>query len=349
MIKILITVVVLLVLGLVGLSYWVSRPAFNEKRVEFNPRIADPETALTFARSAAGLIWVTGHEGDEIVGTNLTKIFGEEATNDLIGFVDALDHVALPDPNAAAETFALTDLVLPLDYHYPSIAAGTNFKEHADEVYSDDPPFLFPKLAAPGQWRQPVTFTPRLDFEAELCVFPLSDINSPDVLPGFGLVLCNDFTDRWTLVKELKLGQPLGQTGFASGKGRPGYLPTGYLVVIPRSPDYYLSLDVSLYVNDKLRQRFAMKDVILNIEDIVTLAFEQQHVKFQKATETVDLMPTGNIPGGTLILTGTAAGVIFKPLNIWNQSLYLKPGDVVRTEATGLGHLENTVTAPGDQ
>ena len=54
-------------------------------------------------------------------------------------------------------------------------------------------------------------------------------------------------------------------------------------------------------------------------------------------------MPGETIPQGRLILTGTAAGVLFKPLNIWNQIFYLQPGDHVRTEATFLGHLENKI------
>jgi hypothetical protein len=31
-------------------------------------------------------------------------------------------------------------------------------------------------------------------------------------------------------------------------------MPTGYLVVVPRARDFYLSLNLSLYVNDELRQ-----------------------------------------------------------------------------------------------
>ena len=348
MIKILIGVLLVLVLSFLVFSWWVSRPVFDEARGAFSPGIADPETALTFARARQGLVWVTAHEGDAVSGINLTRVFGEEATADLIRFSNGLDVTSLPDPDMDVESFPLTDLLPPLEYTYPHIAAGTNFKEHAEEVYSDDPPFLFPKLAQAGGWRDQVPFTARLDYEAELCLFPLSDIYSPDDLPEFGLVLCNDFTDRWTLVKELKLSLALGLTGFASGKGQPGYLPTGYLVVIPRSPDFYLSPIISLYVNDRLRQRFAMRDVILKIEDIVSQAFEKRDLQYQKGAETVALMPHAHIPSGTLILTGTAAGVIFKPLNIWNQSLYLQPGDVFRTEGTGLGHLENTVVREGE-
>ena len=53
----------------------------------------------------------------------------------------------------------------------------------------------------------------------------------------------------------------------------------------------------------------------------------------------------GALPAGTLILTGTPKGVIFKPLNIWLSALYLKPGDEVVLTAPGLGTLRNQVVA----
>jgi len=342
------TVVIMLVallLTFVGFSFYVSQPAVEGTRGRFEPMIADRGDALTFSRSAAGLILVTGHAGDAVIGVNLTTRFGEAATADLITFVSDLDPATLPDMNAVGERYPLDELMMPLNYHYPSVAAGTNFKEHADEIYSDDPPFLFPKLTEAGNWNVDVPFLPRLDFEAELCMFPLSDIKSAAALPEFGLVLCNDFTDRLTLVKELEFGEPLGLTGFASGKGCEKCLPTGYLVAIPRSSDFYRSLNISLYVNDELRQQFSMADAILPIEAIVSETFKSQNAVFHKGIETVSLLPHGHIPKTTLILTGTAAGVIFKPANIWNQGFYLQPGDVVITEATYLGHLENTIEA----
>lgn len=341
MLRIVTLILAIVVMLFVAATYWVSRPAFNETRQGFSPTIADPAEAYTFARTAEGLVYVTAHDGDALKGVNLTRLLGEASTNDFSSVVSALDAGAMTDEGE--ETFPLNLLQNPFDYQYPYIAAGTNFKEHAEEVYSNDPPFLFPKLVAAGDWNDKVPYRPRLDFEAELCMFPLSDIRSKDDRPRFGLVLCNDFTDRWTLIKEMKLSKPLGLTGFAAGKGCPGCMPTGYLVVIPRSPVFYLSLNVSLYVNDKLRQNFAMKDLILPIEDLIAQAFEKRGESYAKGDETVSLMPAGYIPKGTLILTGTAAGVILKPLNIWKQSFYLAPGDVVRTEATFLGHLENTV------
>lgn len=327
----------------VGATYWVSRPVFNTKREGFSPSIAPLSEALTFARTSNGLFWVTAHNGDSIQGVNLTELYGKTATADLIDFVKSLDQSTLPEPSTAIAV-SLEELTNPLDYAFPYIAAGTNFKEHAEEVYSDDPPFLFPKLAKAGGWQDAVSFNKRLDFEAELLMFPLEDITSPDHLPAFGLVLGNDFTDRWKLIRGLSLKKPLGETGFAVGKGQPGYMPTGHLAVIPNSPEFYLSLDVSLYVNDNLRQRFKMRDLILPIEAIVKQAFEKKDVAYERGGDTVSIMPEGKIPRGTLILTGTAAGVIFKPLNIWNQHFYLQSGDVVRTEATCLGHMENIVS-----
>ena len=338
---------VLIALGLafVGFSYYVSQPAVEGTRRGFEPIIAERSEALTLARSGQGLILVSRHAGDAVIGVNLTKIFGEKATADLITFVSRVDQAALPGVDVAGERFPLDELVMPLKYAHPSVAAGTNFKEHAEEIYSDEPPFLFPKLAEASNWNETVPFLPRLDYEAELCMFPLSDIESAGSLPNFGLVLCNDYTDRWTLLKELRLGQPLGLTGFASGKGCKQCLPTGYLVVIPRAPDFYLSVAIALYVNDTQRQQFCMEDVILPIETIISQAFAGGDADYRKGDESVALLPHGRIPRGTLILTGTAAGVIFKPANIWNQGFYLQVGDVVRTEATYLGHLENTVEA----
>lgn len=51
----------------------------------------------------------------------------------------------------------------------------------------------------------------------------------------------------------------------------------------------------------------------------------------------MSLLPRLFIPSSTLMLTGTAAGVLFQPANIWNEGFYLQPGDVVRTVTTFLG------------
>lgn len=335
--------ILLLALAFVLFSYYVSQPLEEGRRGDFMPIIADRDIALTFARSPLGLILVTEHLGDAIRGINLSAWYGEEQTKDLINFLALTDRDVLIALDAAEEQIDLNSLIMPISYSPPSIAAGTNFKEHADEVYSEDPPFLFPKVTPASNWNANVPFLPRLDYEAELCLFPLSDITTERQTAEFGLVLCNDFTDRLTLIREIDLGAPLGLTGFASGKGCAGCLPTGYLTVIPHSETFYLSVELALFVNDELRQSFRMQDIIMPIEDIVDQALQSHGSQYTKGEDQIPLMPGKTIPQGTLILTGTAAGVLFKPLNIWNQGFYLQPGDHVRTEATFLGHLENKI------
>ena len=329
--------------GFIGVSYYVSMPVVDGVREDQPFVIANSSQALTFARTASSLILVSDHGGESLRGVNLTEIYGSDATKDLFTFLEMFDASSLAETGAALESFAIDELLQPAIYPYPSVAAGTNFREHAKEVYSDDPPFLFPKLVEAGSWNQAIPFVARLDFEAEICAFPLDDVRPNKPRSRFGFVLCNDFTDRWSLVSEIALDEPLGRTGFATGKGCNGCLPTGYLVVIPQDPDFYRSISAELFVNDRRLQAFSLTEMILSLDEIVDKALNDAAILYQQGDDTVPLLPSDHIPKGTLILMGTGPGVFFKPLNIWGQQFYLQAGDVVRTEATYLGHLINRI------
>ena len=326
----------------IGVSYYVSAPVVDGVREDQAVAIADLSQALTFARTESALILVSAHEGDRLRGINLTEIYGD-VTEDLFSFLEMFDASSFRETNAKIESFSINELLQPANYSYPGVAAGTNFREHAEEVYSDDPPFLFPKLVEAGPWNQTVPFVSRLDFEAEICAFPLDAVRPNQPRPRFGFVLCNDFTDRWSLVSEIDLDEPLGRTGFATGKGCNGCLPTGYLVVIPKDPDFYRSISAELFVNDRRLQAFGLSEMILSLDEIVDKALKDADMLYQRGDNAVPLLPSNHIPKGTLILTGTGAGVLFKPLNIWGQHFYLQAGDVVRTQATYLGHLNNRI------
>ena len=343
MLKKLIAGLVLIAGCFIGISYYVSMPVVDGVFEDQAVSIADPSQALTFARTDTALILVIAHDGDSLSGINLTAIHGNDITKDIFSFLEMVDTSSLRQTEAMLEAFSIDELIQPANYSSPSVAAGTIFREHAEEVYSDDPPFLFPKLVEAGSWNQTVPFVSRLDFEAEICAFPLGTIRPDEPRPGFGFVLCNDFTDRWSLVREIDLDEPLGRTGFATGKGCDGCLPTGYLVVIPQDPDFYRSISAELFVNDRRLQAFGLSEMILSLDEIVDKALNDADLLYQQGDNAVPLLPSGHIPKGTLILTGTGAGVFFKPLNIWGQQFYLQAGDVVRTQATYLGHLNNRI------
>ena len=117
--------------------------------------------------------------------------------------------------------------------------------------------------------------------------------------------------------------------------------------MIPRRPDFYAALRLELFVNDRLRQRFRAGDMILKPRDIVAQSFASADAPYRRGAERVELMPGGRIPKGALILTGTAAGVMFRPVNIWNPGVYLAPGDLVRTRADFLGEMSNRIERDG--
>ena len=336
-------------LGLAILTFaatlYVSRPLFSERLGDLPPLplVADRSEAITLARNVQGLLLVTGAEESQVRAIDLTARFGREATLDTLEFFNANGFEVLQALEGPEITVALDELGAPMAFGDSHLAAGTNYAEHADEVLLDDPPFLFPKLAASTPWNAPIPWAKRLDYEAELGAIPLRVITDPDEDPGYALALANDATDRLTLIRELDFGKPMGTTGFAASKGQAGFLPVGPWIVIPRRPEFYRNLEFRLYVNGELRQRFSTRNMILSIDDIVRQAFNDRSLDYRRGSTRVDLIPDGGVSAGSLILTGTAGGVAFKPLNIWWQPAYLKKGDIVRAEASYLGILENVV------
>ena len=347
-IKALLLVLAVGVVALMGYGTLISQPLFKQKlsaQQLSSPTIAPPTQALTFARTEDALLLVSSSQGDSIVAVDLTAVFHSTDPIELyntLGY-DSLEKLLAAD--ATTGSYPLSQLITPVSLLAPNVAAGTNYAEHAEEVYLDDPPFLFPKLSQPTNWNAAVdaSDTSLLDYEAELCMVPLQNISTNEQDYELGLILCNDFTDRLTLLKQLDFDLPMGQTGFAAAKGKPTFLPVGYLFVIPRSALFYQSLEIELYVNDGMRQQFSAGTMILKPADIISQTFALSDTDFYDGDRVIPLLPQGIIPSGSIILTGTAAGVIFKPLNIWNPGFYLHQGDRIITRANYLGHLDNTI------
>ena len=161
MLRLLVGAFALLFVGFIGASYWVSKPQVEGERGTFAPMIAEFSEALTFARTAKALVLVTGHSGDGVMGIDLTSIYGEALTADLSTFLERVTPLEAASSVSAASHYQLDQLISPIAFTKPSLAAGTNFREHASEVYSNDPPFLFPELTQPGSWADAVPAAPR--------------------------------------------------------------------------------------------------------------------------------------------------------------------------------------------
>lgn len=211
---------------------------------------------------------------------------------------------------------------------------GKNYHEHAAEFaksgfdssalkgeVAPEAPVIFTKPAStvigPGD-KVPshAGVTQQLDYEAELAVIigkkgkGITKENAFDHVWGYTIV--NDFTAR-----DL---QKLHRQWFL-GKSLDGFCPMGpYLV----SADEVAADGMTLrcWINDELRQDAKTSDLIFDIPAIIA-----------SISAGIELQP------GDVIATGTPAGVGIG----FNPPRFLKSGDRMRIEISGLGVLENEV------
>jgi 2,4-didehydro-3-deoxy-L-rhamnonate hydrolase len=340
--------------------------------------IAPPAEALTFARAGDAIIAVTSYEGERIGGVDLTSLAapGEDA----IDLTNRLGYDKLKEAIERAERrveVAASDLEVPVGLTSAHIAAGTNYREHAEEATVEGGPFLFAKLVTPTRSRAPIpSGKGLLDYEAELCLVAMKPIGANDPAAG-GLMLCNDVTDRAVLLRNIDPSHPESGNGFTSGKSAPGYLPVGDLFVVPRDLKAFAAkITLQLSVNGVERQRAPVTHWIWDFDEQLRQARLRRDVtwNYWGGTARLPLTPEGAIPARTLVLAGTPAGTVFKGLHWsdyvlgvldwlfggWDKTVahhvierhidgarsdggYLKPGDVVSIRVDRLGTLANTV------
>jgi 2,4-didehydro-3-deoxy-L-rhamnonate hydrolase len=332
------------------LSVVVSRPQFDERldraRLSEVP-IAALDEALTFARYRRSrdlrLLLVTRYEGDRVTGADL----GEIAEDALRLFrekgYDGIRQLAVTAPKV---TVPVADLDLPFDARAENVGIGTNYPEHAREAGLDGQPFVFPKIALPTPFASTVAKQQSrlLDYEAELGLVALDDMAPGRPPATMGMVLCNELTDRWALVRNMRRGTEMGTTGFADGKSREGFAVLGPLLVIPRDlRTFYRRIELRLWVNGGLRQRDSAGSMVWPPQRILDEVFRRAGTAFHYKDSTLPLLPSGKLRAGTVIFTGTPSGVIFKPLNLWNPWVYLQPGDEVAIRADFLGSIVNRI------
>ncbi len=336
-------------------SVALSRPLFKDTLDPALARgvaIAPVDQALTFARyrEPGGLrvLLVRSYAADSVVGVDLTAQFDRPQT-DALGLFREFGYDAIAQAAGGAPvTVDVAKLEVPFEGREANIGIGASYPEHARESQIEETPFVFPKRARLTGFLSVVSRRPSvlLDYEGELGLVLLDDVAGPLPLPRtMGLVLGNELTDRWALVRRYRPGAAMGTTGFVDGKSRAGFAVVGPLLVIPRDLDaFYKQLTLRLYLNGRLRQQASAGNMAWGPAEILTEIFRRKDWAFQSDEGAVPLLEgAGRIPAGTVIFSGTPAGVLFKPHNLWNPWAYLRPGDEVVIRAETLGVIRNRI------
>ena len=253
--------------------------------------IAPVNEALTFARVDADgrrrVLLVHGYERGEIEAIDLSVALGR-ATDDPIAAYrehgyDALAALASTAPPAARVRVRAEELTIPVDLGTHHIAAGTNYPEHAGEAGVEDGPFLFAKLVTPTSPRATVSAgVALLDYEVELAFVTLDEIRDGEVPAEMGVMLCNDYTDRETLLRHVDVWNVASGDGFTTGKSLPGYLPVGDLFVIPRDYRAFAAArELHLDVNGMPRQSSVVSAQIWNSDALFAETWKRRDQRWE--------------------------------------------------------------------
>ena len=242
----------------------------------------------------------------------------------------------LRDAVARAPRVRLADVTLKAPLPRPPrniFCVGKNYHEHAKEFASSgfdatakevvpDAPVVFTKppsgVIGPGE---PIPShldpTSSVDYEGELSVVIGTGgraIRRADALSHvFGYTIINDVTARTLQQKHRQ---------WVLGKGIDGFCPMGPAILTADEVPDPTVLRLRTWINGELRQDAPLSDLIFDIPTLI---------------ETISAGIT--LEPGDVIATGTPAGVGIG----FSPPKFLKPGDRVRIEVSGIGVLENPV------
>ena len=207
------------------------------------------------------------------------------------------------------------------------IGIGLNYAQHAAEGGKPPPerPMWFMKLPGsvqhPGEpIRLPVTQpTQKADYEAELAVVLGRDCRNATRTNALDFVLgytcANDVSARdWQ--REFGGGQ------FCHAKSFDTFCPLGPALVTKDEIPHPNALRIRSLLNGTVMQDASTADMIFDVPALIA---------FLSADKT--------LPAGTVILTGTPAGVGFAR----TPPVWLKPGDTISVEIEKIGTLTNPV------
>lgn len=232
-------------------------------------------------------------------------------------------------------TFSQSDVLLyPVRRLAPVVPTaiygiGLNYRQHAAEMGAELPeyPVVFMKNPSSVQNPSGPILLPRhlhsdqVDYECELAVVIGRDCKNVSVEDALDYVLgytcANDVSARdWQ--------KSHGGGQWVKGKSFDTFCPIGpILVTSDRIPNPQI-LPIRTILNGQVRQESYTGDMIFSVAEIIAF-----------------LSGSTTLQAGTVILTGTPPGVGVAA----EPPRFLKPGDEVVVEITGIGSLKNPVEA----
>jgi 2-keto-4-pentenoate hydratase/2-oxohepta-3-ene-1,7-dioic acid hydratase in catechol pathway len=239
----------------------------------------------------------------------------------------AANLLADPGPAMRGQIIANPGFLAPLLYPRKLIMMGTNYLDHVrgDAGFTDfdksaNIPTLFMKppstaIVGPGVIPYPRQ-TEKFDWEVELAVVigrratSVSAEQAVECIAAYGVGIDLSARDWQFHPKHLVKFDLFGGKAFDASN------PLGHSLV-PASFVDFEQMELTLAVNGDLKQHGSVGQMIWSVPEIISAI-----------TEHVTLEP------GDMIMTGTPSGVGL------SSNTYLKPGDHVNAQISGLGTLE---------
>lgn len=205
------------------------------------------------------------------------------------------------------------------------ICVGLNYLAHVGETGREIPeyPVLFTKFAealiGPTDHIMLPPESAQVDYEGELAVIVgtagrrIAPAGALDHVAGYAIA--NDVTMRDFQYKTHQ---------WLQGKAWEASTPLGPYLVTPDEVGDPGALDLRLSIGDRVLQEASTARMMFDVPTLIA------HI-----STFVTLRP------GDVILTGTPGGVGFRR----EPQVFLRPGDTVRVEISGLGAIENAVVA----
>jgi 2-keto-4-pentenoate hydratase/2-oxohepta-3-ene-1,7-dioic acid hydratase in catechol pathway len=205
------------------------------------------------------------------------------------------------------------------------LAIGLNYRDHAEESGQPIPqrPVVFAKastcIVGPGDAIHIPRVSRAVDWEAELC-FVIGKTARYAKAADAGQYVAGYTIGNDVSVRDWQFHSPT----WMMGKSFDTHGPLGPYLVTPDEAGDVANLDIKLFVNGEQKQSSNTGQLIFGVGEII---------EYLSAGMTLE--------PGDVVFTGTPAGVG----GTRQPPEFLKAGDTVRVEISGLGVLENPVVA----